>query len=225
MINKLPRWIWVGGSLLAFVGGMINVVCLLSVYTQAVGHLTGPSAQVTITLIDHGPASVVKVGSVIGAFFIGAVMSGWLIQSTTLEPGRRYSTALWIETAALCVATVLLQQNRIAGLYLCALACGLQNAMASHYSGAIVRTTHVTGMFTDLGNIVGQRLRGIPMDTRRSLLCVLIIAGYLGGGITSAILMKHAGCLTLLIPAAITATLAVLYQHYRSRLADYALSI
>jgi uncharacterized membrane protein YoaK (UPF0700 family) len=39
-------------------------------------------------------------------------------------------------------------------------ACGLQNAMVSTYSGAIIRTTHITGTVTDLGAMIGQYLRG-----------------------------------------------------------------
>lgn len=35
---------------------------------------------------------------------------------------------------------------------------GLQNAMMSTYSGAVIRTTHVSGMFTDLGIFLGHFL-------------------------------------------------------------------
>ena len=36
-------------------------------------------------------------------------------------------------------------------LSLLALSCGAQNAIITHYSGTIVRTTHLTGITTDLG--------------------------------------------------------------------------
>ena len=39
--------------------------------------------------------------------------------------------------------------------YLASVGCGLQNATTSTYSGAVVRTTHVTGLFTDLGILLG----------------------------------------------------------------------
>jgi|GEM_PF-5134493 len=38
-------------------------------------------------------------------------------------------------------------------------ACGFQNALATHY-GLVLRTTHVTGLLTDLGTNLGMRLRG-----------------------------------------------------------------
>jgi uncharacterized membrane protein YoaK (UPF0700 family) len=40
-----------------------------------------------------------------------------------------------------------------------AMACGMQNAMTTRYSGAVVRTTHLTGMFTDMGLLIGHMLR------------------------------------------------------------------
>ena len=60
------------------------------------------------------------------------------------------------------------------GHYLASAACGLQNALVTNYSGATIRTTHVTGIFTDLGLMIGARLRGRPFDRRKALLFLLI---------------------------------------------------
>lgn len=45
-------------------------------------------------------------------------------------------------------------------VWACALACGLQNALTSKYSGNVIRTTHLTGATTDLGIAFGHILRG-----------------------------------------------------------------
>lgn len=42
------------------------------------------------------------------------------------------------------------------GAYLISLGCGLQNGMCTTFSGAVIRTTHVTGILTDIGLILGQ---------------------------------------------------------------------
>lgn len=42
--------------------------------------------------------------------------------------------------------------------YLVCLACGLQNGMCTTFSGAVIRTTHVTGILTDIGLIIGQAI-------------------------------------------------------------------
>jgi uncharacterized membrane protein YoaK (UPF0700 family) len=68
-------------------------------------------------------------------------------------------------------------------MYAAACATGLQNAMASAYSGAVVRTTHVSGMFTDLGIYLGHALRGLPINMKRLQLSFLVISGFLCGGI------------------------------------------
>ena len=42
--------------------------------------------------------------------------------------------------------------------YLICLGCGLQNGMCTTFSGAVIRTTHVTGILTDIGLIIGQAI-------------------------------------------------------------------
>ncbi len=44
------------------------------------------------------------------------------------------------------------------GAYLICLGCGLQNGMCTTFSGAVIRTTHVTGILTDIGLIIGQAI-------------------------------------------------------------------
>ena len=41
MISKLPRWVWTGAWVLAFIAGVVNVVGLLGFEHQAITHLTG----------------------------------------------------------------------------------------------------------------------------------------------------------------------------------------
>ena len=166
MISKLPRWVWLGGCLLAFVGGMVNVVALLSFGRLPVSHMSGNTSELGIAITEGNAALLRKVAGISVSFLLGAMGSGALIRGESLKLGRRYSTALCLETAMLCVAINLLQHEFFAGVCLCAAACGLQNALASTYSGAIVRTTHVTGVFTDLGTILGQRVAGTPLDEK-----------------------------------------------------------
>lgn len=80
--------------------------------------------------------------------------------------------------------------------------------MVSAYSGATVRTTHVSGMFTDLGIFLGHKLRGLPVDSRRLRLCVLIISGLLCGGIAGAAAFRRLGNAAQFIPGGLTAQTA-----------------
>lgn len=93
-------------------------------------------------------------------------------------------------------------------------ACGLQNALATTYSGAIIRTTHVTGVFTDLGILIGSALRGDPFDRRKALLFVLIISGFVLGGVVGAFLFSAFEFTALLFPAAFCFALALSYKRF-----------
>ena len=89
--------------------------------------------------------------------------------------------------------------------------------MVSTYSGAVVRTTHLSGMFTDLGIFLGHSLRGLPVDARRLWLCFLIISAFLCGGVAGACAFRHLGYATLYLPGGLTAATALAYGIYRMR--------
>lgn len=55
---------------------------------------------------------------------------------------------------------------------------GVQNAMVSHYKGTIIRTTHLSGVLTDLGLALGYRMRGLIVERRRVVLHLLILSGF-----------------------------------------------
>jgi uncharacterized membrane protein YoaK (UPF0700 family) len=219
MISKLPRWVWAGAWALAFVAGIVNVVGLLGFEHQAVTHLTGTTSMLAAALASLDGAAALHFAAIIGSFVAGTVLSGFLIQDSTLQLGRRYGVALLLESVLLCVAVPLLRRNNISGIYSASCACGLQNAMVSTYSGAVIRTTHVSGMFTDLGIFLGHSLRGLPVDMRRLRLCFLIITGFLCGGMAGTVAFRRLSYSALFIPAALTATTSLAYgiHHLRNR--------
>ncbi len=214
MISKLPRWIWEGAWALAFVAGFVNVVGVLGFEHQAVTHLTGTTSMLAVALASLDLAATLHFAAIISSFVAGTVLSGFLIQDSTLQLGRRYGVALLLESILLCVAVPLLTRNSLLGIYCASCACGLQNAMVSTYSGAVVRTTHISGMFTDLGIFLGHSLRGLPVDSRRRRLCFLIISGFLCGGVGGAIAFRHLSYSALFIPSALTAATSLAYGTY-----------
>jgi uncharacterized membrane protein YoaK (UPF0700 family) len=117
----------------------------------------------------------------------------------------------------LFVSVPLLDYKNACGMYTAACAIGLQNAMVSTYSGAVVRTTHVSGMFTDLGIFLGHALRGLPVDTRRLRLCFLVISGFLCGGVAGTFAFQAFSYFALLVPAGLTAAASISYGLYRIR--------
>lgn len=214
MISRLPRWVWTGAWVLAAIAGMVNVVGLLGFEHQAISHLTGNTSLLGEALAVHDLAGVLHFAFLIGAFVAGSTLSGFLIQDSTLQLGRRYGVALLLVSLLLFASVPLLQLKSAYGMYAAACACGLQNAMVSTYSGAVVRTTHVSGMFTDLGIFLGHALRGLTVDIRRLTLCLLVISGFLCGGILGTFAFHGFGYSALFFPAGLTAVVAISYGVY-----------
>lgn len=218
MIAKLPRWVWVGAAALAGIAGMINAVGFLSVTHQGVTHLTGTTTLFGLALGDGRWREAGYFLALVGAFVAGATFSGLIIRERSLVLGRRYGLALVVEALLLCAAVPLLNAQSVWGDYLASAACGLQNAMVSTYSGAALRTTHVSGMFTDIGIALGAMLRGLPADRLKFKLWAILIGAFAAGGAAGAIAFGRLGFATLYLPAAITAVTGAgywLYCRYR----------
>ncbi len=216
MISKLPRWVWTGAWLLAFIAGMINVIGLLSFGHETITHLTGNTSRLAATLARLDVSGIIHSISLIGAFIVGTVISGLFIQDNALQLDRRYSIVLLLESALLFMSVPLLNHRSVYGLYTAACATGLQNAMASTYSGAVVRTTHLSGMFTDLGISLGHAIRGLPINAKRLWLCFSVISGFLIGGIVGTVAFQSFDCAALLFPATLTAVVSIAYGLYRT---------
>jgi uncharacterized membrane protein YoaK (UPF0700 family) len=191
--------------------GMINVVGLFSFENQPVSHLTATLSRLAVAATRNDSDTLRTLAAIAGSFIAGAITSGIFIRDSALELGRRYGLALLAEAGIIVLAYLLLRRHNFVGLCLCCYACGLQNALMSTYSGAIIRTSHMTGIATDLGILIGHTVRGSGSDYRRLGLCVCLISGFMGGGALAALIYPRLGYATLLIPAALAAILALLY--------------
>lgn len=215
MISKLPRWVAVGGAALAFIAGVINAVGFLGFYHQGLTHLTGTTTLLGIAVAQQNFHAVLRLLAFIGSFVAGAMASGAIIQDSTLKLGRRYGLALVVESLLLFAAVPLLRFGSYGGDCLASCACGLQNAMVSTYSGATLRTTHMSGVFTDLGVFLGHWIRRLPVDFRRLRLWLLLVSSFGGGGTVGALCFARLGYNTLLVPAALTGAVGLAYGIYR----------
>jgi uncharacterized membrane protein YoaK (UPF0700 family) len=152
---------------LSWIGGYTNVVALLSCGWVA-AHMTGPTTWFGRVLVEGHAAvgessrTALYFGFVIFAFFMGAILSALMTEGAERR-GRpsKYVLPMAVEATLLGLFAIALnlyparQIQRTDMLYLVSgLACfamGLQNATITRISGAVVRTTHVTGVITDLG--------------------------------------------------------------------------
>ena len=99
-------------------------------------------------------------------------------------------------------------------MFVNAFACGLQNALCTRWSGAVIRTTHLTGAATDIGNVLGDWVQRGPRapDTWRLKFLVPLVVAYFGGGVWSAMLWMKMGYHSIVVPTAWLAFLAFGYM-------------
>lgn len=215
-MSTLPRWIEYGAFILAFVAGYVNSIGLLGFEHQAVSHLSGTATLFGIGILNSEFTNTFHIALILISFFLGSSLSGFLVHSSNLQLGRHYDTALLVEALLLFLSIYLLSHGELYGQYVASAACGLQNALATSYSGAIVRTTHLTGIFTDLGIMLGSRLRGKLLDKRKLLLFSVIIIGFIAGAACGSYLYTKYMFNALFIPATICLILAFSYRIYNS---------
>lgn len=215
VLRQLPRWAWYGTGILAFIAGMVNAAGYLGFRHESISNMTGNTSLLGIALGNSGGSEAVHWALAIASFVLGATLSGMIVQQSTLKLGRRYGVALVLESLLLVAAVPLLEASNSAGLYLASVGMGLQNGIVSAYSGAVIRTTHVTGIFTDLGIYIGHLLRRLPVDMLRLRVCVVVAASFMIGSAAGALLFRVLQERTLLIPAALTGFCGVSYSLYR----------
>lgn len=209
--------VFVGAAGLAAMAGYINVV-VLGVFHVPVSHMTGAVSRLSMDVATGDRLDLQVAASIVVAFFVGAVLSGAIIGGRKLVPGRRYGVALLAEGIALSLASVALLQGSRAGVTLAALACGIQNAMASSYFGLVLRTTHVTGIVTDLGVMAGHWLRHRRINRWKPLLLGSILGSFFVGGMLGHLAFVAWGVAALIASAAGCIAAGALYFGWRHSL-------
>ena len=159
------------GVVLAFVAGAINAGGFLAVGTYT-SHMTGMVSSIADDLTAHqwklAGLAVVHIFS----FFAGSVMSSVLVNwARRRHLHSEFALALMVE-AVLLLGFGLMAASGIVGettglhlliSWLCFI-MGLQNGLITKISHADIRTTHMTGIITDLGIETGRLLFGKTTD-------------------------------------------------------------
>lgn len=197
---------------LSLTAGFVNGAGFLSfmVFTT---NVTGHVATFAEKLAAGDLHTAFIIGMWMLLFLVGAFTSSIIIN--VIGPNQRfaYTIPIIIEILILLIVAnnidwwlrVPIQNLRFkAGSLLFAM--GLQNAMVSMISGSVVRTTHLTGMFTDLGIELAGKVydikgtKSIALNSR-IFLRLIIILSFFTGCIISALLYKPLKLQVFYIPA------------------------
>jgi len=181
-----------GGFCLAFNAGYINTA-LLSIFEVPVSHMTGATTRLGIDLVQKQLDDLFLIASILVAFLFGAFLSGLLIDSRKLKPTNHYGTALILEGLLLLATSEVINSSSVGngiGVVLAAMACGMQNAMASTYYGLVLRTTHVTGIMTDIGILLSRVVKGQRILPWKIWILVVLFFGFLTGCISYGLMTE-----------------------------------
>lgn len=193
-----------GGFLMAFSAGGVNSVGLLGFKHQAVSHLTGVSTFLSLEIAALQLAEVAHLALIVVSFLLGAIAAGALINPCSKDICHKHLWALGLQGGLLLIAIGCFGQHLELGYYLCACACGLQNGITSRFKGLALRTTHVSGVFTDIGLMLGATLAGGVFNGYLCLLFGALILGFISGGVAGAVLYASVEYRALWLPCAVT---------------------
>lgn len=191
MIHRLPIWIILGSVLLALNAGFINSVALLSFANNAVSHVTGTATIAADALVRGHWQTLANTGLIVICFLLGAIISGAIVGNEALRMGRRYGIALLLESILLALAWYGFRQGAFYAELCASAACGLQNAMVATYSGSVIRTTHLTGIVSDIGSTLGNFFAGRGLLKTQLKLQSAILFAFLGGAAVGSVVFQY----------------------------------
>lgn len=213
-LARVSLWVFLAATVLAANAGYINSIMLAS-FQMAVSHVSGSVSRLGIDLVAYQVVDFKLIFSNLLGFLLGAMLCGLLIRGTKLKPDAYYSVVLILEASLLGLATFLIRQKSFFAIPCASMACGLQNAMASSYYGLILRTTHMTGIMTDIGVLLGHWIRNRKIVGWKLLLLLSILNGFFLGGVLGAWVFHRHGLVALSYAAFACLLMSVLYFYWQ----------
>jgi uncharacterized membrane protein YoaK (UPF0700 family) len=165
---------------LSWVAGYVNVIAF-TICGQLISHMTGNTSHLGLSVGEGDWHGIAFFGFLVGSFFTGAVSSAVMTEGARRRGATsKYILPLAIEGILLATLAITIGSLKLDGTHrmadytrlsyffcgVSAFAMGLQNATITKISGSVVRTTHLTGVITDLGLEGVQYLHWVYDRTR-----------------------------------------------------------
>ena len=212
------------GWALAFVAGAINAGGFLAV-KQYTSHVTGTVSSLADNLaLGHLDLVVDAIVGVL-SFLAGAMCCALMVNfARRRQLSSEFALPLMLEAALiLCFGLMGSRLSGFEGLlvpFTVVLLCfimGLQNAVVTKLSNSVIRTTHMTGIVTDLGIELGKALywsrdaRQPPVRANLERITVLggLLLAFTLGGVVGAYGFKFLGYVSTVPLALLLAALAL----------------
>lgn len=195
-------------SLLSFVAGNVNVIGFFAVQ-KLTTNVTGHFAFFVDEFFKLNTWQAFVYFLYILFFLLGAFVSNFIIEIISRKSDHFIFIVPVILESMILLLIALSGRNFIVNypnVIACSLlfAMGLQNSLVTQISNAVVRTTHLTGLFTDLGIELSQLLFYKLPEQKLKLfssikLRLSIILFFFVGGICGGILYSQIGIPSLIL--------------------------
>jgi uncharacterized membrane protein YoaK (UPF0700 family) len=178
----------------AFVSGVTNVAGVVA-FLAFTSNITGHVANLAKHIVEQNFKEIITFVIWLLLFLGGAFISNFIIRS--LEDKSRYrahSVPMILEIIVLLAVAIygyhfytdsMFEREAIIGAILFAM--GLQNSLVSNISGGLIKTSHLTGLFTDLGSdlaeLVHPRAEASQAVRNKIIIRLTILTFYFFGGI------------------------------------------
>lgn len=185
----------------AFVAGMTNVAGVIA-FLSFTSNITGHVAMLAQKIVNKEHHDVMVYALWLLMFLLGAFTANFITKSYSKKGSyRAHSVPVFLEVIVLFVVAVYghnfyteTQTEREIIISAMLFSMGLQNGLVSTISGGLVKTTHLTGLFTDLGGELSEYLhteKGKRSAVKQRLaIRFTILSFYLAGGIIGGIMFE-----------------------------------
>lgn len=216
-------------SLLGLTAGFVNAAGFLG-FSILTTNVTGHAALFAERMAMRDWANTWVVAGWMLLFLGGAFISSLIVSRIGID--QRYSYVIPIVLEWLILVAVALEGRRYDGTIISRevfagsllFAMGMQNALVTMVSGSVVRTTHLTGTFTDLGielaQVLDRKRKDRPILQRKIRLRMAIIFFFLAGALGGAWLFQLLHFHSFFIPAGLL-IIALVYDILRIRIKQY----
>jgi len=223
--SRSPKTNALVAGYLAFIAGFVNSggFIMIGSFTS---HVTGSIGRISTDVASGDPGAAVSALLLVVMFFLGAFGATLLIEGHA--PGRisqAYATALLVEAGLLSLFIFVAGLSQAthprlldAEATILCLAMGIQNSLVTRLSGAVVRTTHLTGVATDLAIEVARWYRwhraklgafpglGVGLKPERpvparTVLLTTIVLTFVFGALLGAVLTMRSSRWAMVLPA------------------------
>jgi len=194
--RTLPQNLMLASST-AFVAGITDVVGVLA-FLAFTSNITGHVASLAKNIVEQNFQSIIIFGLWLFMFLLGAFVSNFVVKSLEhISVYRAHSVPIIIEIFVLLFIAFYgnnfyneTQHERQIVIGALLFAMGLQNSLVSNISGGLIKSTHLTGLFTDLGSELADWMHPRTEESqevknkiyvRLTILAFFIFGGFIGG--------------------------------------------